>query len=43
MKTKNKKEYNLISKKEVLENDKITIINKFGFMPILKKNKFCPK
>ena len=37
MKNKTKKEYNQISKKELLENDKILIINKFGFTPIFKK------
>ena len=37
MKNKTKKEYNQISKKELLENDKILIINKFGFSPIFKK------
>jgi len=37
MKNKTKKEYNQISKKELLENDKILIINKFGFVPIFKK------
>ena len=38
MKNKNKKEYNQISKKELLENDKILIMNKFSFTPILKQN-----
>ena len=38
MKNKNKKEYNQISKKELLENDKILIMNKFGFTPIFKQN-----
>ena len=37
MKNMTKKEYNQISKKELLENDKILIINKFGFSPIFKK------
>ena len=37
MKNKNIKEYNQISKKELIENDKILIINKFGFIPIFQK------
>ena len=37
MKNKKKKEYNQISKKELIENDKILIINRFGFNPFLKK------
>ena len=37
MKNKIKLEYNQISKKELIENDKILIINKFGFVPIFKK------
>ena len=38
MKNRNKKQYNQISKKELLENDKILIMNKFGFTPIFKQN-----
>ena len=38
MKNKKKNEYNQISKKELLENDKILIMNKFGFTPIFKQN-----
>ena len=37
MKNKKKKEYNQISKKELIENDKILIMNRFGFLPSFKK------
>ena len=37
MKIEHKKEYNQISKKELIENDKILIINKFGFASFFKK------
>ena len=38
MNLKKKKEYNQISKKELLENDKILILNKFGFISSFKSN-----
>ena len=36
MNSKKKKEYNQISKKELIENDKILILNKFGFISSFK-------
>ena len=36
MSSKKKKEYNQISKKELIENDKILILNKFGFISSFK-------
>ena len=46
MKNKKKKEYNQISKKELIENDKVLIMNRFGFLSLYKKpnseyNKNC--
>ena len=38
MNSKKRKEYNQISKKELIENDKILISNKFGFISAFKSN-----
>ena len=38
MNPKKKKEYNQISKKELIENDKILLKNKFGFISSFKCN-----